>query len=74
MDQECERKISSFFAVIQMIGTDHMNLDIDGKGRQTFDVILITNGEVDEKRYSKGKGIVFKINFDKLIITWFGPF
>ena len=44
-----------------------MNLDIDGKGRQT-------NGEVDEKRYSKGKGIVFKINFDKLIITWFGPF
>lgn len=67
MDQECERKISSFFAVIQMIGTYHMNLDIDGKGRQT-------NGEVDEKRYSKGKGIVFKINFDKLIITWFGPF
>ena len=34
------------------------------EGREILDVVLIAN-EVDEKRRSKEKGVVFKIDFEK---------
>ena len=35
------------------------------EGRQILDVVIVANGVVDEKRYFREKGVVFKIDFEK---------